>query len=526
MASITRQTVGNNTYLYESHSFRNEEGKPRNTKIKIGKIDKRTGRALYNQEYIDRMHEAGTPVIIPETDMTEQTEGKVYEALDNIKSYGLFYFLEKVAEKIKLIKILKQALPKYWKEICNLCFYIIASDKPLAYMEDWLSENESYPTGKMSSQRLSELLAAFGQKEQNNFYQLWNTENESDEYMALDITSISSYSKQILDNERGYNRDGENLSQINLCLLFGEETKLPVYQTIYSGSIMDVATLSSTVAEMEAVKGRKKLIFVLDKGFYGEKNIKNMIEKQCEFLMAVPFSNNWSKELVNNERSKIDRATNLITTLDSPWRGISKKINFSDYKLTAHLFYDPERAVKYQNYLYDFVSYLKQMVQNGQQPSACKNDFEKYLKIGKNNSVHIREDVLERELATNGWFLMLGNGKISTQKAYDIYSKKDVVEKAFMKYKNLLGFQRLRVHSDLRMRNKLFIGFIAMIVVSHIHKVMKEKELYTKMTMEKLLITLSKIKKTMINGSHIIRPLTREQREIFYTFSIPFPFVG
>jgi hypothetical protein len=131
-----------------------------------------------------------------------------------------------------------------------LCYYLIASDKPLTYMDDWLSENESYPVGRMRSQRLSELLAAFGSKEHNDFYREWNAINKSDEYIALDITSISSYSRQILDNERGYNRDGENLSQINLCLLFGEETQLPVYQTIYSGSIMDDATYISTVAEM------------------------------------------------------------------------------------------------------------------------------------------------------------------------------------------------------------------------------------------------------------------------------------
>jgi transposase len=526
MASITRQTIGNNTYLYESHSFRDEEGRPRNTKIKIGKIDRRTGRALYNQEYIDRMNEAGTPVVIPGTDMTQEMEEKICEAIDNIKSYGLFYFLEKAAEKIKITQILQKVLPKYWKEICNLCFYIIANDKPLAYMEDWLSENESYPAGRMNSQRLSELLAAFGHKEHNDFYRMWNEVNESDEYMALDITSISSYSKQILDNERGYNRDGENLSQINLCLLFGEETQLPVYQTIYSGSIMDVATLCSTVSEMDAVKGKKKLVLVMDKGFYGEKNIDFLIEKQCEFLMAVPFSNNWSKELIKSERGKIDRASNLINTLDSPERGISKKIDLYGHKLTVHLFFNPEHEVKYRNYLYDFVSCLRQMVRNGERQSAFKKDIDKYLMIRKNNSVHIREDVLKRELETNGWFLMLGNGKITTQKAHDIYSKKDVVEKAFMKYKNLLGFHRLRVHTDIRMKNKLFVGFIAMAVISHIHKVMKETDLYQKMTMEKLFLTLSKIKKTTISGSHIIRPLTREQREIFYTFSMPFPFVG
>jgi hypothetical protein len=427
MASITRQTVGNNTYLYESHSFRDAEGRPRNTKIKIGKIDRESGRAMYSQDYMDRMNEAGTPVIIPETE--EQTEGRVYEALDNLKTYGLFYFLEKVAEKIKLTQMLRQAIPKYWKEICNLCFYIIASDRPLSYMEDWLGENESYPAGRMNSQRLSELLAAFGQKEHNDFYRLWNTANKSDEYMALDITSISSYSKLMLENEKGYNRDGENLSQINLCLLFGEETQLPVYQTIYSGSIIDVATFCSTVAEMEAVKWGKKLVLVTDKGFYSGKNVEKLVESKCGFLMAVPFSNGWAKELVNAERGRIDRASNVVITSESAVRGVSRKIDFAGSKLTAHLFYNPEREIGYRNDLYEFAAYLKKLVEAGEPLVSCKKDAGKYLIIKKNNSVQIREDVIERELKFNGWFLMLGNGNITAQKAHDIYSKKDVVEK-------------------------------------------------------------------------------------------------
>ncbi|MDR3302415.1 MAG: hypothetical protein LBT01_07825, partial [Spirochaetaceae bacterium] len=39
----------------------------------------------------------------------------------------------------------------------------------------------------------------------------------------------------------------EDLKQINVRLLFGEESRLPVYQTIYSGSLKDVSTLICTL---------------------------------------------------------------------------------------------------------------------------------------------------------------------------------------------------------------------------------------------------------------------------------------
>ena len=530
MPSITKQTVGNNTYLYESHSFRDDLGRPRNRKVKIGKIDRKTGRAVYTQEYIDRMKVAGTPLTIPQTDMINGLEERISEALDSLKSYGLFYFLNKNLKKIKLIKILQKTLPNYWEELCMLCFYLIGSDKPLMYMEDWMAENESYPVGKMSSQRLSELLAAFGQKERNDFYRSWCEANCSDEYMALDITSFSSYSKLIQDCERGYNRDGEDLCQINLCLLFGEETGLPVYQSIYSGSLKDVVTFKTTIAEMEAVCGGKRLVLVADKGFYSGKNVKMLVEKHpdSEFLVAVPFTNNWAKELVREERDSIDQVSNLIKTSGSPYRGLSREISVYDLQLKAHILYNPECALTERNELYSHVVWLKEKVEAGKELHAFRCDIEKYLLIKKGEKVcvQINQKEIEKSLETAGWLVILGNGNLTVQQVHDIYRKKDVVEKAFMKYKNLLGFKRLRVHGDQRMRNKLFVAFIALTLVSYIHKVMKEKDLYRKMTMEKMFITLSKLKKVTINGHHILRPITKEQKDIFTAFSIPCPFVG
>ena len=69
-------------------------------------------------------------------------------------------------------------------------------------------------------------------------------------------------------------------------------------------------------------------------------------------------------------------------------------------------------------------------------------------------------------------------------------------------------------------------AFIALVIVSHIHKVMKQNNMYRRMTMEKLLLTMAKIKIIVINGRRIMRPLTKEQKEILKIFSIPIPDAG
>lgn len=63
----------------------------------------------------------------------------------------------------------------------------------------------------------------------------------------------------------------KKLPQINLCMLFGEKSRLPVYQTSYCGSLGDVTTLEATLMEFKAMAGKKEISLVMDKGFYSKK---------------------------------------------------------------------------------------------------------------------------------------------------------------------------------------------------------------------------------------------------------------
>ena len=88
--------------------------------------------------------------------------------------------------------------------------------------------------------------------------------------------------------EWGYNRDHEQLPQINLCLLMGARSRLPIYQTITSGSLKDVSTLKTTLAKMDAVTSGKPLLLVMDKGFFSAKNINDLWDHSLlRFIIAA-----------------------------------------------------------------------------------------------------------------------------------------------------------------------------------------------------------------------------------------------
>ncbi|MCK5132919.1 MAG: hypothetical protein KAR40_12290, partial [Candidatus Sabulitectum sp.] len=216
MASIVRQKVGNHTYLYESVSFRNKEGKPRNRRVSIGKIDKKTGMPVYKQDYIDRMKAKG--IIVESAECLP-----VYSVEDvrrsTILQTGMVHLLDGIAESIGLTPVLRQTFPFSHEQIFAVASFLLSCGEPVAYCADWMKRSDFKNNELLSSQRISELLQNITDEERQRFFKAWSAYRSDREYLALDITSISSWSKLIDDVEWGYNRDGDKLAQINLCML-------------------------------------------------------------------------------------------------------------------------------------------------------------------------------------------------------------------------------------------------------------------------------------------------------------------
>jgi transposase len=95
-----------------------------------------------------------------------------------------------------------------------------------------------------------------------------------------------------------------------------------------------------------------------------------------------------------------------------------------------------------------------------------------------------------------------------------------VVEKGFYRLKNDLELHRLRIHSSTAMHGKVFICFIALILLSRIHSVMVKEKLYKHWTMKELIKYLDQILVQNISGNRILYPLTKKQKDIYRAFGI------
>lgn len=109
--------------------------------------------------------------------------------------------------------------------------------------------------------------------------------------LVFDITSISSYGTHEGLQEFGYNRDGENLPQINIGMIYGDDDdETPLGYRIYQGSIGDISTLKNLLLYLKKDLRLQHSRLVMDRGFYSANNLKGMSENRFRFILPLPFS--------------------------------------------------------------------------------------------------------------------------------------------------------------------------------------------------------------------------------------------
>lgn len=487
----------NTTYVYEATGYRDKEKNVRQTRKYLGRLDKATGE------------------IIPP---------KSKELPTNNQTYGIFYLVNKIFEILGLKNILQNTMGAYYEQVMNLAMYDLCEQKPMYLYEYFVEENKSFSENPMSSQEISLFLGKINDSMKNNFFEQWSKLTCENECVAFDITSISSYSKLIEWVEYGYNRDGEDLPQINLGMLFGETSGLPIYFTIHQGGIKDVQTLKNMLAKAEFIN-LKNMKFVMDKGFYSKENIELMLtgDKKTEFSVAVPFSTNLAKEAVISAQPTILLHENAILINDDIIHGIATKANFAGEDVYIHTFFNEKKyAVEKESLLTKIIQAKEELLSNKEVKSKEKF-YKKYFNVRKYKNgkiiVKTKDDEINKSLQNTGYFVILSNYIQEPVQALEIYRNKDCVEKSFDNLKNGLDLNRLHLHSQKRMENRLFIAFIALILKSYIHNVMKSNDLYKKFSFNKVISELRKIKQyTFANGKTTVSDIGKNAKTILSSF--------
>jgi transposase len=326
MSYIVKQKIGKNIYAYEAVSYYDKKKKqPRQKRTYLGRVD-------------------------PETNEIVKTDRMKASIPKSAKSFGLVHLLDHVGESIGLKKALFETFPNEWKNMLSLSFFELSEGKPLYLFPQWL-EDTYIPylnkRGNISSQSISKLLKDIGERDakREQFFINWISKVEDTSSVIFDITSISSYSNRIDTVEWGYNRDKENLPQINLGMVFGEPSSLPLFYSLYQGSIPDIVTLKNILLRLNSF-GIKDTLFVMDRGFFSRHNIDMMCEDNIKFIMPMSFTTKLSKEFLLKHREDLSSPLNFFMHNGNIIFSVEEPIEIDKHKLYAFIYLDKQREAE------------------------------------------------------------------------------------------------------------------------------------------------------------------------------------
>ena len=519
------QIIKGTEYVFEDIPYWDKAKKQnRHRRLYIGKIGA-NGEFIPNKAYIARQ---GTTKRAEGVCGLPKTASRTY--------YGATRLLDEIGRLTGVEEDLKASFPERYREILSLVYYLVLeSDSPMHRFTRW-SHDHKHPADKeISSQRISKIMRDISEGERVFFFKRQAAKRREKEYLAYDTTSVSSWSEYIKAVRYGKNKDGDSLPQVNLALVFGEESSLPVYYRVLPGNITDVSTVKKLLKDVEFLE-IDKLKLVMDRGFYSANNINALYKGYYKFLISVRTGSAFvseaiaaAKEVIQDFRNYDERHDVYSYSVPAKWPFVQRdrhgEVVLSEARrIYIHVYYNGNRAEEEKRRFAKSLSLTEStLVAGGELSEFQKSLCTKYLRVKTTAKRGIRveynEENISKYMNSVGYFVLLSNDIKDSAVAIETYRKKDVVEKAFGNLKERLEMRRTTVHSDETLEGRFFLQFLALIYVSYIHKHMSTAELYRNYTMQSLLDSLDVIELFDYEGqrSHC-GEITEKQRRLFEAF--------
>jgi hypothetical protein len=128
------------------------------------------------------------------------------------KHVGTTYLLNQIAIKTCVYDDLMILIPYYYLQILSLAYFLTIENYNPRYQYPILARDHDLPyENDISSQCISELLTFIDENIKIALFKKQLLRRIENEYFVYDITSISSYSENILLAKYGHNIDGYDL---------------------------------------------------------------------------------------------------------------------------------------------------------------------------------------------------------------------------------------------------------------------------------------------------------------------------
>ena len=208
--------------------------------------------------------------------------------------------------------------------------------------------------------------------------------------------------------------------------------------------------------------------------------------------------------------------------------------NNDKHDFYAYVYFDHKRYFDEVEHINDKISFYESMAHKRKRYTnkmkeyflergiiITKTDYKN--KLGQNFEITVDYERVNDVINESGFFIILSNRLLDCRDMICIAKSRDVVEKSFMFLKSYFDLSRTGVHSSEAFNGKMFIYFIALIILQSFRWF--TKELLKRKTSETTKTLINELNKYQIlqkkDGSWIpIYAMNKKQKEILECFSI------
>lgn len=315
------------------------------------------------------------------------------------------------------------------------------------------------------------------------------SDSEINNFVMIDSTHIPTLSENLHINALGYNPQHSYDPQIRLMYIFSAEMKQPIYYRLINGNITDVTSMKKCLEELNA----QNVVFIADKGFYSEKNAKDLRTNDLYYIIPL-YRNNG---LINFKPLQLANFK----------QGIK---NYFTYQKRVIWYYE------YSNKGQKIITYLDERLrveEEGDYLNRIKTHPDKYT-----------ENVFFEKMHRFGTLSLVSylRNEYTAQELYEVYKQRNEIETMFDAYKNFLEADKTYMQNRYVMEGWLMANFIAMISYYRLFKLLKEGKLLSRYSPKDIVEMSKSIYQTKIRDKWHRAEISKKTIDLFKKINIDY----
>lgn len=413
----------------------------------------------------------------------EESNGKLSSRgkFSRVLNFGVFKALVQTASKCGCLSALMASHSDKYEKILAVAIHSIDAQNSVAQdFPDWSFHNynglKRIPGDGEISTLYSEIaedpdaIETFLTKFRAEFQRIFNREQWG--AIGFDSTNQNTSSKNIGLAEFGHAKIDENLPDINTAMFVDEETSIPLFYEHFYGSLLDKSETPTTLEKAKEL-GFEHLFLMMDRGYMSKECLKALATEK--FGVMCPDGLLLTKELIDKNRDIIKDNEDYYINEENIY-GIHIPDTEYDGKLyDAYVFYDESRAHDERNSIHHRIEFFKSSLLKSKRftkklaekfaPWMIVSELKEKDSDGRNFSVEENKKETQKYIDDSGFFVILSNAGLSASQMIKIARMRDKSEKSFRRLKYHFGLTKTYVHNQLTYEGKMFVAFVALIIV-------------------------------------------------------------